>query len=60
LGKFATGHHYFLAFAKTHHPIVSLPGTFARTHHLAENGKLCILSSKPVIPGKSAKLSVFG
>jgi hypothetical protein len=27
LGKFATGHRYFLAFAKTHFSIVSLPGT---------------------------------
>ena len=29
LQKFATGHRYFLAFAKTHRPIVSLPGTDA-------------------------------
>jgi hypothetical protein len=26
LGKFATGHRYFLVFVETHHPIMYLPG----------------------------------
>jgi hypothetical protein len=25
MGKFATGHRYFVSFAETHYPIVSLP-----------------------------------
>jgi hypothetical protein len=52
----------------THRFTVSLPDTiiilctFAKTHRMAKNGKLCIL--RPVIacmtiPYRSAKLSVF-
>jgi hypothetical protein len=34
LGKFATGHRYFLAFAKTHRSIVSLLGTITILWHI--------------------------
>jgi hypothetical protein len=37
LGKFATGHRYFVAFAKTHHLIVSLPGTITIMCHICQN-----------------------
>jgi hypothetical protein len=55
LGKFATGHRYFMSFAETHCSIVSLP-----EHRIAKNRKFGTFFSKLVISNKSAKLSIFG
>jgi hypothetical protein len=46
--KFVVEHRYFVAFAKTHHSIVSLLGTiknlctFDVTHYLAKKGKFSV------------------
>jgi hypothetical protein len=37
MGKFATGHRYFVAFAKTHRSIVSLLGTITIMCHICQN-----------------------
>jgi hypothetical protein len=40
-GKFATGHRYFLAFAKTHCSIVALPSTITILCHICQNTPHC-------------------
>jgi hypothetical protein len=47
MGKFATGHRYFMTFAEIYRSImflldtVTICGTFTRTHHITKNGKFC-------------------
>jgi hypothetical protein len=37
MGKFPAGHRYFVAFAKTHRSIMSLPGTITIMWHICQN-----------------------